>query len=170
MLVGIVLAILLVNRFGRIRLQIFGFIGCATGLVIAALSTTVDGSTQVVLVFVGFMTFNLMTNLGPNSMTYLMAGEVFPTALRGTGAGLAASVAKVGAVLTAFGFPILLDAWGTAFIVLLLAGTSLLGAAITWIFRVDTSSMTLEDVDRMHDPVPQTMAPLEQEPAPVPRR
>ena len=151
LLVGIVLAILLVNRFGRIRLQIVGFLGCATGLVIAAISTTQTGTAQVVLVFAGFMLFNLMTNLGPNSMTYLIAGEVFPTALRGVGAGFAASVAKVGAVLTAFLFPILLDAWGTAVIVLLLAGTSLVGATITWLFRVETTGLSLEQVDRMHD-------------------
>lgn len=156
LLVGIVLAILLVNRYGRIRLQIFGFLGCATGLVIAAASTAVSGTLQVILVFVGFMLFNLMTNLGPNSMTYLLAGEVFPTALRGTGAGLAASVAKVGAVLTAFLFPILLDTWGTAIIVVFLACTSVLGAMITWIFRVDTGAMSLEDVDRMHDVSPTT--------------
>lgn len=151
LLIGIALAILLVNRFGRIRLQVFGFLGCAVGLVTAAASTLLDGTLQVVLVFVGFMLFNLMTNLGPNSMTYLLAGEVFPTSLRGTGAGLAASVAKVGAVLTAFLFPVLLDAWGTAIIVLLLAGTSALGAFVTWTFRVETTGLSLEDVDRMHD-------------------
>lgn len=151
LLVGIVLAILLVNRFGRIRLQVFGFIGCATGLVIAAISTTMTGTAQVLLVFVGFMLFNLMTNLGPNSMTYLIAGEVFPTALRGTGAGFAASVAKVGAVLTAFLFPILLAEWGTAIIVLILAGTSLLGALITWLNRVETTGMSLDQIDAMHD-------------------
>jgi hypothetical protein len=41
-------------------------------------------------------------------MTYLIAGEVFPISIRATGAGFAASFAKVGAVMTAFLFPILL--------------------------------------------------------------
>lgn len=151
LLVGIVAAILLVNRFGRIRLQVLGFIGCATGLVIVAASTMVGGTLQIVLVFAGFMLFNFMTNLGPNSMTYLIAGEVFPTALRGTGAGLAASVAKVGAVLTAFAFPILLEAWGTAVIVLILAVTSLVGALITWWNRVETTGLSLDQIDRLHE-------------------
>jgi MFS family permease len=151
LLIGIVLAIVLVNRFGRIRLQVLGFVGCATGLIIAGISTAMTGTAQVVLVFVGFMLFNLMTNLGPNSMTYLIAGEVFPTALRGTGAGFAASVAKIGAVSTAFLFPILLASWGTTVIVLLLAGTSLLGALITWLNRVETNGMSLEQIDAMHD-------------------
>ena len=43
-----------------------------------------------------------MVNFGPNAMTYLLAGEVFPTEVRGKGAGFAASFAKIGAVLTAF--------------------------------------------------------------------
>ena len=36
LIVGIIAAILLVDRFGSIRLQIVGFIGCAVGLAIAA--------------------------------------------------------------------------------------------------------------------------------------
>ncbi|MEZ5890751.1 MAG: MFS transporter [Xanthobacteraceae bacterium] len=63
---------------------------------------------KMLLIFVGFMLFNFMTNMGPNAQTYLLAGEVFPTAIRGKGAGFAASVAKVGACTTAFLFPILL--------------------------------------------------------------
>jgi putative MFS transporter len=38
LIVGIVFAVLLADRIGRIRLQIMGFIGCAVGLLLAALS------------------------------------------------------------------------------------------------------------------------------------
>ena len=48
------------------------------------------------LLFSGFMLFSFMTNIGPNAMTYLIAGEVFPVAIRGAGAGFAASFAKIG--------------------------------------------------------------------------
>jgi MFS family permease len=153
LLAGIVLAIVLVDKYGRIRLQIVGFLGCASGLAIAAVSTVMDGWLQLVLVFGGFMLFNLMTNMGPNAMTYLLAGEVFPTRLRGTGAGLAASIGKIGAVLTAFLFPILLGAWGTAAVLSILVGTSLLGAFVTWRFKVETTGLSTEELDRMHDVV-----------------
>jgi MFS transporter, putative metabolite transport protein len=56
---------------------------------------------------IGFMLFNFMNNLGPNAQTYLLTGEVFPTRIRELGAGLAAAFAKIGAVMTAFLFPIL---------------------------------------------------------------
>lgn len=150
LIVGIIGAVILADRVGRIRLQILGFIGCAAGLVLAALSTHVDGALKLPLIFAGFMLFNLMTNLGPNAMTYLLAGEVFPTRMRGMGAGFAASIGKVGAVLTAFFFPILLRDLGTATLLYLLAAASLLGAFVTWRFGIETKGMNLERVG--HEP------------------
>ena len=44
LIVGIVFAVLLADRAGRIRLQIVGFIGCALGLLLAALSLHVGGN------------------------------------------------------------------------------------------------------------------------------
>ncbi|PVB59792.1 MFS transporter [Labrenzia sp. 011] len=138
LLVGILLAVLLTDRIGRVRLQVFGFIGCAAGLAIAASSSFAGGGWDVVLVFAGFMLFNLMTNLGPNAQTYLIAGEVFPASCRATGAGFAASFAKLGAVSTAFLFPILLADIGTVALLSGLVVTSLLGAVVTWMFRIET--------------------------------
>ena len=97
LIVGIIFAVLLADRVGRIRLQIAGFIGCAAGLFLAALSADADGPPHGAI-FAGFMLFNFMTNLGPNAQTYLIAGEVFPDPVRGMGAGFAAAFAKVGAV------------------------------------------------------------------------
>ncbi len=147
LIAGIVAAILLVDRVGRIRLQMLGFVGCAAGLLIAALSMQMEGTAQLVLVFAGFMLFNFMTNLGPNATTYLLAGEVFPTAIRGRGAGLAASVGKIGAVLTAFLFPILLKDIGVGALLCILMATSLLGAWITAHYAIETTGVNLETLE-----------------------
>ncbi|MDD3311535.1 MFS transporter [Pseudodesulfovibrio sp.] len=147
LLVGIVAAVLLADRVGRIRLQVIGFVGCAAGLLLAALSLQTAGTERTVLLFCGFMLFSFMTNLGPNAMTYLLAGEVFPTAIRGLGSGVAASTAKAGAAATAFLFPILLADLGTGTILSILVGTSLLGAAVTWLFRIETTGVNLETLD-----------------------
>ena len=96
LIVGIIFAVLLADEIGRIRLQVFGFIGCAAGLLLASFSADVTGAAQTVLIFLGFMLFNFMTNLGPSAQTYLLAGEVFPTQIRGMGAGFAAAFAKIG--------------------------------------------------------------------------
>ncbi|HEX3982353.1 MAG TPA: MFS transporter, partial [Acidisoma sp.] len=145
LILGIIAAIIMVERAGRIRLQIIGFIGCAVGLGLAALSQQMAGGAQIAFLFSGFMLFNFMTNMGPNAQTYLLAGEVFPTHIRGYGAGFAASFAKIGAVLTAFLFPFLLKDIGTQMLLILLIVSSLLGAVVTWIFRIETRG-TLEKV------------------------
>lgn len=141
---GIIVAIVLVDRAGRIRLQIIGFLGCAIGLALAAASIRPHGGNNMVLLFCGFMLFYFMTNLGPNAMTYLLAGEVFPTALRGKGAGFAASFAKVGAVVTAFLFPVLLSRVGTGPLLVGLVAAFILGASVTWMFRIETTGVDLE--------------------------
>lgn len=144
---GIIAAVLLADRVGRIWLQIVGFIGCALGLFIAALSTGYTGGTQMTLIFVGFMLFNFMTNMGPNAQTYLLAGEVFPVHIRARGAGFAAGFAKIGAVTTAFLFPILLQHIGMSWLFTILIVTSLLGAIITWSFRVETRGRSLDNME-----------------------
>jgi nitrate/nitrite transporter NarK len=148
LIIGILGAVLLADRVGRIRLQILGFVGCAVGLAMAALSLHATDPARGLLLFGGFMLFNFMTNIGPNATTYLLAGEVFPTAIRGKGAGFAASFAKIGAVLTAFFFPVLLAGAGTDFLLTVLVATSLLGAWITWQFRIETTGVSLEEIGR----------------------
>jgi len=146
LIVGIIFAVMLADKLGRIFLQIVGFFGCAAGLLLASLSVDLDGSSKIFVIFAGFMLFNFMTNLGPNAQTYLLAGEVFPTAIRGQGAGFAAAFAKIGAVATAFLFPILLVAIGTRWLLYLLIITSILGAVVTWFSRIETTGVNLDKI------------------------
>jgi hypothetical protein len=64
------------------------------------------------------------------------------------GAGFAASFAKVGAVLTVFLFPLLLRSIGMEALLYGLMGTSLLGAVVTWIFRIETTGINLEKIEQ----------------------
>lgn len=145
LIVGILVAIRYVNRLGSIFMQIAGFIGCAIGLALAAISDFVTiPALQTILVFIGFILFQFMTNAGPNAQTYLIAGEVFPTTLRGSGAGFAAACGKAGAVLTAFLFPMLLDSYGHPPVLFALVICSLLGALVTSRFRIDSTGKSLE--------------------------
>ena len=148
LIVGILAAVLLADRVGRIRLQIVGFIGCAAGLGLAAFSLHAAEPARSILLFGGFMLFNFMTNVGPNAQTYLLAGEVFPTEIRGKGAGFAAAFAKAGAVVTAFLFPVLLADIGVDLLLGILIASSLLGSWVTWQFRIETTGVSLERIGR----------------------
>ena len=77
-----------------------------------------------------------------------LAGEVFPTSIRGIGAGVAAAVGKIGAVSTGFLFPILLTSIGTTSVLYILVVTSLIGAVVTWIFRIETNGVNLDEIGR----------------------
>jgi len=148
LIIGIIFAVVLADKFGRIKLQIVGFIGCALGLLLASFSIDAVGETKIALIFAGFMLFDFMTNLGPNAQTYLLAGEVFPTEVRGMGAGFAAAFAKIGAVATAFLFPILLVSIGTRALLYGLIVTSILGAVVTWLYRIETTGVNLDEIGR----------------------
>ncbi len=148
LIVGIIFAIALSDSLGRIKLQIFGFLGCAVGLGIASLSLDADGATRLYLIMAGVMLFNFMTNIGPNAQTYLLAGEVFPTEVRGMGAGFAAMIGKVGAVATTYGFPILLVTIGTRSLLYALVISSVLGAIVTWLYRIETTGVNLDTIGR----------------------
>jgi MFS transporter, putative metabolite transport protein len=146
LVVGIIFAVFLADRVGRIWLQVIGFIGCAAGLLVASFSFYTSGTAQTILVFAGFMLFNFMTNLGPNAQTYLLAGEVFPTSIRGLGAGVAAAVGKIGAVAAGYLFPILLASIGTTSVLYILVATSLVGAVVTWMFKIETNGVNLDEI------------------------
>ena len=154
LIVGIIFAIALSDSLGRIKLQIFGFLGCAVGLGVASLSIDAAGSTKLYLIMAGVMLFNFMTNIGPNAQTYLLAGEVFPTEVRGMGAGFAAMIGKVGAVATTYGFPILLVTIGTRSLLYGLVISSVLGAIVTWMYRIETTGVNLDSIGR--EPAAQT--------------
>jgi hypothetical protein len=148
LVVGFMLAIILVRRVSRVSLQIVGFIGMAVALLLVgavALPGT-GGESQMGLIFLGFLIFNALMNMSPNSTTYLLPGETFPISIRATGAGLAASMAKLGAVFGTFFFPILKVAIGIPALLALLAFASVLAAIVTYVFRVDTSASLNEGV------------------------
>lgn len=149
LIAGFGLAIALIDRVGRIPLQVVGFIGMAAGLGVLAIAgdPTRASETPVVLVLTGFILFNLLMNMGPNSTTFLLSGEVFPTAIRASGAGLAAAIAKAGAVLGTFMLPILQEWVGVSPLLVGLAVICLIAAGLTVLLRVETMGRSLDEVE-----------------------
>ena len=140
LLVGFLLGVWMVPRFGRIRMQAAGFAGMAVGMfmLLAAVGLT-NSNLHIPLVFAGFILFNLLMNAGPNSTTFTLAPILFPTQLRGTAGGFAAGVAKLGATLGVFLLPILKEKFGVPSVLGIISAVSLLGLVVTLILgREDT--------------------------------
>jgi len=146
LLLGFVIGLWAVAKFGRIRMQLIGFGGMAFGMAALWLSTVLAGgdAAHAGLVFFGFVVFNLFMNMGPNSTTYILPTELYPTQLRATGAGFAASVAKVGATLGVFTLPLIKSSLGVPTVLAMMAGVSLLGLLSTWAFSMYGHGLTLE--------------------------
>jgi len=143
LLLGFLLGIWAVPRFGRIRMQAIGFAGMAFGmllLIIAVrLSNSPAGAGHIPLVFTGFILFNLLMNAGPNSTTFTLAPILFPTQLRATASGFAASIAKIGATFGVFVLPILKGKFGVLAVLGMVVAVSVLGLVVTLVFgREDT--------------------------------
>ena len=141
LVVGFAIAILLVDRVGRLPLQKAGFLGAAVGL--GLLGAAELSGDPMWLVIMGFALFNLMINAGPNATTFLVPAEIYPTRLRATGHGFAASAGKFGAALGVFVLPILQAEVGTAAMVFAMAGVGLAGLAITSVFGQETRDVRI---------------------------
>lgn len=146
LVLGFVIGIWTVSRFGRIRMQLIGFAGMAVGMALLWLSAVQPGgaASHVLWVFGGFVVFNLFMNMGPNSTTYILPTELYPTQLRATGAGFAAAVAKVGATLGVFALPLVKAELGVPAVLAITAGISVLGLLATWAFGMYGHGLTLE--------------------------
>ncbi|MFY9331812.1 MAG: MFS transporter [Candidatus Nanopelagicales bacterium] len=148
LVLGFLSAIFLVEKIGRIPLQLIGFAMMSVGLVILATASSLPGAgnENLALVFIGFAVFNFFMNAGPNATTYALPAEVFPSEVRAAGHGFAAGAAKLGAAIGVFFFPILLDEIGQAALLFGLAGISISALVVTWVFRIETKGKGLDEL------------------------
>ncbi|MGY6529285.1 MAG: MFS transporter [Cyanobacterium sp.] len=135
LVLGFILAVLLINKLGRIFLQVTGFLGMAVGLFLLGIASFFpDQSTvNIALILGGFFLFNLFMNGGPNSTTFLLSGEVFPSSIRASGAGLAGAIAKGGAILGAYLLPSVQEQIGVNNVLFILSICCILGAIMTYV-------------------------------------
>ena len=140
LLLGFLLGIWAIPRFGRIRMQAIGFAAMAFGMLLLMVAVRLSNSSlHIPLVFAGFILFNLLMNAGPNSTTFTLAPILFPTQLRATAGGFAAGVAKLGATLGVFVLPILKGDFGISVVLGMMAAVSVLGLVVTLVLgREDT--------------------------------
>ncbi|KAJ3025761.1 UNVERIFIED_CONTAM: phosphate transporter [Siphonaria sp. JEL0065] len=87
-----------IETLGRKPIQYFGFLVITVCLLVLAADWD-NLSTQQVPFLIVFTIAQFFFQFGPNTTTFVIPGEVFPTRFRSTGHGLSAAAGKAGAII-----------------------------------------------------------------------
>ncbi|WP_369045640.1 MFS transporter [Sinomonas sp. P10A9] len=139
-MVGCVIAVFVVNRMGRRPLMIHSFLW--SGVALALLGLFPGAPTAIVMVlFIGYATLIGGTQI----MQWVYPNELFPTEIRGSAVGLASSLSRIGAAVGTFLVPVALNSLGIGTTMLIAAGITLFGAAISVFWAPETRGLSLSE-------------------------
>ncbi len=148
-----VLAILIVDRFGRKRLQIIGALGMAIFMFSLGYSFYIQQMGVASLIFMLGYVASFAMSWGP--VTWVLLSEIFPNKIRGKAMAIAVATQWVSNYLVSWTFPMLdkstyltdLFHHGLAYWIYGVMG--ILAALFVWRFVPETKGKTLEMMERM---------------------
>jgi len=149
---GYFTAVALMDKLGRKVIQTQGFIMMALIYVVVSSIMIVTNnkvagflisSSEALAIYA--MSF-FFIDFGPNTTTFVIPAEVYPTSYRTTGHGISAAAGKVGAAISTYLFPTLLATIGLKELLVMLSLLSILGAAITIVFIKEPKMKSLEEI------------------------
>jgi putative MFS transporter len=129
----------LVERWGRKPTLVAFLLGTAASALLFGTSTT--GTTAfVALALLSFF------NLGAWGVVYTYSPELYPTAVRATGAGIAASVGRLGGIIGPFLTPVLVPTLGQSGVFIMFMVVLLVTALNVWLLAEETRGKSLEEI------------------------
>ncbi|PON96884.1 Phosphate transporter [Trema orientale] len=137
-----------IERLGRFKIQLIGFFMMSFFMLIIGVKYEYLKSSNGTLfaVLYGFTFF--FANFGPNSTTFVLPAELFPTRVRSTCHALSAASGKAGAIIGAFGVQNYTLDGSTVKIrraMYLMAATNMLGFLFTFLVS-ETKGRSLEEI------------------------
>ncbi|RKF53435.1 Inorganic phosphate transporter 1-2 [Golovinomyces cichoracearum] len=146
-MIGYYLGSMLIDNklYGRKWMQQVGFLMCFILFVVPAFRYDHYRSIEHIKEFqVMFFLSSFFNQCGPNSVTFLIAAEVYPETVRASAHGFSAAIGKSGALLASILYNYIDDQ--TKFYVVPWFG--LVGMILTWIFVPDTTGLDLKEQER----------------------
>ncbi|KAI5122557.1 hypothetical protein M0805_005284 [Coniferiporia weirii] len=148
---GYYAAFFLIDSWGRKPIQLMGFglltiIFLIMGFAYEKMNETTAGTKAFVFLY---CLANFFQNFGPNTTTFIIPGEAFPTRYRSTAHGISAASGKLGAVVAQVGFARLKDIGGTNDFVkhiLEIFALFMLTGIFSTLLLPETKGRTLEDL------------------------
>lgn len=144
-LVGFILAIFIIEKIGRLKLQEIGFIGMGISLIMLGLYYY----NGLAIVMASLALYLLYENAGPNVTTWVIPTEIFPTRLRATAQGSSSAVSRLGAIIGTFFFPVLVFSYGWSFTFFLIAIVMFFGFIFTLTLGIEAKGLTLEESSKL---------------------
>eukprot|EP01135_Chromosphaera_perkinsii_P009006 Nk52_evm24s1569 gene=Nk52_evmTU24s1569 len=147
---GYAFAIILVNRLGRKTCQLIGFAGM--GVLFFVMGIFFDQLQNVGTLFLIIYGVALsFDSFGPGMSTYVIAGEIFPSRVKATCAGMSAASGKVGAIIGTYGFPYFQDSAGLSTVLIFAGGLCIFAFFFTWFMTPNYNSETLKELEENED-------------------
>ncbi|KAK7690641.1 hypothetical protein QCA50_005740 [Cerrena zonata] len=166
LLPGYILAILFIDRLGRKTIQYTGFAALfiifmimgwgydrfASGLETAGANTNITPGIKAYVFFYCLAYF--FQNFGPNTTTFIIPGEMFPTRYRTTAHGIAAATGKLGAIVVQVVLELKVFDSSTDLqsvrkpvrLMFILFGFIMLSGLVSTYFTPETKERTLEEI------------------------
>ncbi|KAI5926757.1 major facilitator superfamily domain-containing protein [Camillea tinctor] len=133
------------KMYGRKMMQQVGFLMCFVMFVIPAFKYDYYTSPAGIHSFQAmYFLSSFFNQFGPNSVTFLVAGEVFPTQIRASAHGFSAMIGKSGALLAS----VLYNYIDTPTKFYVVPWFGLVGMLLTWIWLPDTTGLDLKEQER----------------------
>lgn len=140
-----------IDKWGRKPIQLLGFAMLTIILTIMGFCyeylTATTSATKVFVVL--YCLANFFQNFGPNTTTFIIPGEVFPTRYRSTAHGISAASGKLGAIIAQVGFAQLKDIGGpNSFVkhILKIFAFFMLTGILSTLILPETKGRSLEDL------------------------
>ncbi|MDA8195713.1 MAG: MFS transporter [Actinomycetota bacterium] len=145
---GYIMSTLFLDRIGHRRLQLVGFFAMAVIFTsLGAVSASLANADVFLLLFAASYFF---IEFGPNVTTFVIPSEVFPVGARGSGHGISSSVAKIGAFIGVYAFPVISHDLGIKGAILFSGIAAIAGLGLTLILP-EPARRSLEEVSNEDD-------------------
>lgn len=141
---GYALAAKYVDKIGRKPLQYLGFFMMA---LMYALIAIIPGLQQKIFLFIALFGISFFfVNFGPNTTTFLIPSEIYPTSIRARAHGISAAIGKIGAFMGAFLLPFLLKKIGVFSTMGFMSAVAVLGIFVTMLLP-EMKNKSLSETD-----------------------
>ncbi len=141
-----------IDKFGRRPLALWGYVGMAIFMLVAAAGVAwLTGTPKIVVVMFGFSIFISSFAMGVGGTGWLLQGEVFPTAVRGRAAATCAGVNWISNFALIEAFPSMQSAWGLPAVMVLLSVLCVAAILFIYKFLPETKVLSVEEVVEVFD-------------------